>query len=264
MVTDQGTAHFLDVTELTGEEISREQMERLCHRYYWAAEYCAGRDVLEVACGSGPGLAYLAGKARSLKAGDYSHEVLSRAKAHIGDAVDLRVFDAQAMPYDDCSFDVVLIFEALYYIPSPQRFFAEAKRVLRPGGLLLIITANKDLYDFNPSPFSHTYHGADELDRDLRAAGFESKLFGYFPVAKASARQRILRPIKKAAVTFNLIPKTMAGKRILKRLVFGAGVAMPESITDGMARYGPPVPIPPDVPDRRHKIIYCVAERCRC
>jgi len=95
-VTD--AQQYLDITELAGEEITQEQLERLCHRYYWAGEYCDGRDVLEVACGSGPGLRYLAAKARSLKAGDYSPAVLARAKAHIGDDVDLRVFDAQHMP----------------------------------------------------------------------------------------------------------------------------------------------------------------------
>ena len=124
------TDHFLKVTELPGEEISQEQLERLCHRYYWAAEYVRGRDVLEVACGAGPGLRYLAQRARTVKAGDVSPEVLSRAQRHVGQDVELKVFDAQDMPYPDASFDAVIIFEALYYVPSAQRFLAEAERSL--------------------------------------------------------------------------------------------------------------------------------------
>lgn len=256
---DNSKAHFLEVTELSGEEISREQLERLCHRYYWAAEFCSGRDVLEVACGSGPGLNYLAGIARTLKAGDYSPEVLQRAQAHVAPSVELKSFDAQDMPYPDSSFDVVLMFEALYYVPSFQRFFSECRRVLRPGGKLLITTANKDLYDFNPSPYSHVYLGVTELARELGATGFTTSLYGYLPIEKTSWRQRILRPIKKAAVSFGLMPKTMAGKRLLKRLVFGAPVLMPESITPGMIEYKAPDAISAEHPDRTHKVIYCAA-----
>ena len=42
MVVDYST-----VTELAGDEITQEQLERLCHRYYWAGSYCAGKEVLE-------------------------------------------------------------------------------------------------------------------------------------------------------------------------------------------------------------------------
>jgi SAM-dependent methyltransferase len=260
-VADAPTAQFVDVTELVGEEISREQLERLCHRYYWASQFCEGRDVLEVACGSGPGLRYLAAKARSIKAGDYSPEVLARAKAHIGNDIKLRVFDAQDIPFPDKSFDVVILFEALYYIPSAERFVAEAWRILRPGGFLLIVNSNKDLYDFNPSPFSTIYHGVVELRRLIEAAGFKPSFFGYLAVDQVSFCQRILRPVKKVAVMLNLIPKTMAGKRVLKRLVFGRATQMPNAIADGMAAYTEPVLIPDNAPDRLHKIIYCAAKK---
>ena len=260
-MTDATTSRFLDVTELAGEKVSQEQVERLCHRYYWAGTYCAGRDVLEVACGSGPGLRYLASRARSLQAGDYSPEVLAVARQHVGADVDLRVFDAQVMPYADTSFDVVIIFEALYYVPLPERFVAEARRVLRPDGMLLIVNANKDLFDFNPSPFSHQYHGVIELRQLLTAAGFEPTFYGYVRVDQVSLRQRVLRPIKRLAVALNLIPKTMAGKKMLKRLVFGRMTAMPESITGDMVPYQPPEPISSHVADRTHKVIYCAATR---
>lgn len=259
-MNSEATSAFLNVTELAGEEISQEQLERLCHRYYWASSYCKDRDVLEVACGSGPGLRYLASQARSLEAGDYSPEVLARAKDHLGESVSLRVFDAQQIPFPDASFDAVLIFEALYYVPSAERFFAEARRVLRPSGVLLIVNANKDLYDFNPSPFSFEYHGVSELNRLLRAHGFLPSFFGYLRTDLVSLRQKLLRPVKKAAVALNLMPKTMSGKKFLKRLVFGSMVPMPESITADMAPYSPPEAISPDAPDRVHKVLYCAAK----
>jgi SAM-dependent methyltransferase len=255
------TDHFLKVTELPGEEISGEQLERLCHRYFWAADYVRGVDVLEAACGGGPGLRYIASLARTVAAGDYSPEVLSRARSHIGNRVELRVFDAQEMPYADASFDVVILFEALYYLPSAIRFLDETKRVLRPGGSLLISSANKDLYDFNPSPRSTVYYGVAELADLLDRAGFQSDFFGYMDVSKVSLRQRVLRPIKKIAVDLNLMPKTMAGKKLLKRMVFGEMVPMPEAIAKGMVPYVPPEKIGPDRPDLTHKVYYCAARK---
>lgn len=256
------TERFLHVTEIVGEEISKEQLDRLCHRYYWAGAFCEDRDVLEVACGSGPGLRYLAHRARSLKAGDYSPEVLARIEGEVLRVCDVRAFDAQAMPYEDASLDVVVIFEALYYIPEAGRFIAEASRVLRPNGLLLIANANKDLYDFNPSPHSHVYHGVVELDGLLKSGGFEPSFYGYLRTDQVSWRQRLLRPVKAAAVRFNLIPSTMAGKRILKRLIFGAHVTMPAAIAEDMVPYSPPEPILAHQADRVHKVIYCSAVKC--
>jgi SAM-dependent methyltransferase len=255
------TAQFLDVTELAGEEITQEQLERLCHRYYWAGELCEQRDVLEVACGAGTGLRYLASRARRLQAGDYSPEVLARAKAHTGDDFELRVFDAQEMPYADASFDAVMMLEALYYVRCADRFVAEARRVLRPGGVLLIVSANKDLYDFNPSPFSVVYHGIVELRDLLEHAGFDPSFFGYLRVDQVSLRQRAVRPIKRLAVKLNLMPKTMTGKLLLKRLVFGRMIEMPKSVVAGMVAYQPPEPIPSNTPDCVHKVIYCAARR---
>src|SRR6202007_2599398 len=94
---------FSEVTELAGSQISAEQLQRMTHRYQWASEFCFGKDVVEVACGSGAGLGLLSKVARSIEAGDYSQEVLSVPRMHYGNRVRLAVFDAQRMPYADAS-----------------------------------------------------------------------------------------------------------------------------------------------------------------
>jgi len=249
------------VTELAGDEISHEQFDRLCHRYYWAGPYCENKDVVEVACGTGPGLGYLAGLARSLRGGDYTNRILNTAKKHYQDRIDLRQFDAQAMPYEDRSADVIVIFEAIYYLPDPDAFVQECLRLLRPGGTVLIATANKDLYDFNPSPHSYQYFGVKEFHELFDSRNFRVECFGYLSVESVSWRQRLLRPIKKLATSLHLIPKNMAGKKLLKRLVFGSLVPMPAEITENMIEYTPPQPLPSDQPDLRYKVIYCAAQR---
>ena len=51
--------------------------------------------------------------------------------------------DAQHLRFPDNSFDVVLLFEALYYLEDPVKFVSEAERVLRQRGVLNICTVNK-------------------------------------------------------------------------------------------------------------------------
>ncbi len=249
----------VEVTELSGDGVSREQVERLCHRYYWAGQFCRGKDVLEAGCGAGQGLGYIASLARSVIGGDFSNDILQIARRHYGDRVALRGFDAQDMPFEDDSFDVVILFEAIYYLSSAGRFVEECKRVLRPGGKVLISSANKDLYDFNPSPHSHGCFGTKELFELFDSHGFSVECFGSTPMDRVSLRQKLLRPAKKIAVALDLIPKTMNAKKILKRIVFGKLVPMPYEVTEGMARLVEPNAIPADRPDTIHKVIYCAA-----
>jgi SAM-dependent methyltransferase len=252
---------FVSLTELAGDDVTVEQVDRICRRYYWAGEYCRDKDVLEVACGTGQGVGYLGKLARSLQAGDCSEPILTIARRHYGTRFPFRKFDAQAMPFPAGSFDVVILFEALYYLPDVAGFFDECRRVLRPDGVLLIATANKDLADFNPSPCSHRYLGVRELAAELGQHGFRCTFFGDTPVGTMSLRQRALRPVKAAAVKLGLIPKTMSAKKLLKRLVFGRLVPMPAEIDGSSGNRTAPTLLPADRADTSHKVIFCAAQR---
>jgi SAM-dependent methyltransferase len=46
--------------------------------------------------------------------------------------------DAEALPYDDGSVGALVLFDVLHHVPRPARFFAEATRVLRPGGRIVL------------------------------------------------------------------------------------------------------------------------------
>jgi ubiquinone/menaquinone biosynthesis C-methylase UbiE len=252
---------FVAFTEVAGDDVSAEQVERIARRYYWAAGYCGGKDVLEAACGTGQGLGLLSRIARSVTAGDYSPEVLAIARRHYGSRFDLKQFDAQQMPFTAVSFDVVILFEALYYVPNVERFFRECQRVLRPGGTLLIATANKDLFDFTPGAHTHRYLGVQELHHELGKLGFEVRCYGDTPVGEVSLRQRLLRPLKMLASRFRLIPETTHAKKFLKRLVFGNLVPMPAEIDESTARHAAPIQLQAGFPDRAHKVILCAARR---
>ncbi len=250
---------YLDVTETEGQPASHEQLERTCHRYIWAGKLCTGKRVVESACGSGIGLGILAKSAENLAAGDISDALLDHVRVLEMPGVDVAQYDAARMPYADNSKDVIVLFEALYYLADQPGFFAECKRVLAPGGSVLLANANCELFDFNPSPYSKHYPGIEELAGLCANAGFEPLFWGYFDTATTSWRQKILRPIKWLAVNFNLVPQSMVAKAIFKRLYFGNLTALPALVSADDIDYVPPTKIPADQPDRRHKVIYCQA-----
>jgi SAM-dependent methyltransferase len=250
---------FIDVTERGGEKVSQAQLTRFYQRYIWAGTFCNGKDVLEVACGTGPGLSYLQSVSKTLIAGDYSEEVLAVAREQYGTRISLHQFDACVTPFDERSFDVIILFEAIYYLSDVTRFFAECRRLLRSGGRLLLATANKDLSDFNPSAFSIAYYNPPELQNELNEAGFDSCFLGGSPIDQAGRKNQVIHRLKKFAVRLNLIPKSMNGKRLFKRLVFGNLVTMPKELILNNDEYIAPISIDSDRPDKVHQVIYCVA-----
>ncbi len=149
-------ADFASVTEQPWQGATRMQMSMLRTRYGWAAEYAGGKDVLEVACGAGLGLGWLAKRARCVEAGDIDEENCRIARETYRGEAKIRVerMDASDLPFEDGSFDVALLFEALYYLPDVPRFLTEAGRVLRRGGRLLIATVNSEWRGFHLSPFT--------------------------------------------------------------------------------------------------------------
>ena len=251
--------NFSSVTELAGEEISNEQLMRMHHRYSWALPYCQGKSVVEVACGTGQGLGMIARVSKDLAASDYDENILTIAKKHYSDDVKVEFADAKNMPYENHSKDVVIIFEAIYYLPDVESFLAECVRILKPGGTILIATANKDLLDFNPSPFSFSYYGVLELDSILEKYGFNSSFFGYMEIEKKSSKQKIFQLIKRMVIFMGVMPKTMAGKKLLKRIVFGKLVTMPFELVGNEFEYLHAKQLIKGIVNYDHKVIYCSA-----
>jgi SAM-dependent methyltransferase len=254
---------YSSVTEVPGGPATKEQLRRLHNRYRVALEYSAGRRVLEVACGAGMGLGYLAKAADFVVGGDYTERLLCLAKEHYGDRMPLVRLDAQNLPFHDGAFDLVVIFEALYYLPDASSFVGEACRVLAPGGMLVIGTVNKDAPGFVPSPFSTRYFSVPELCDLVVQKGFEQPcFFASFPIGKRGLRDWVLSVLREAAVGLRLIPNTLEGRARLKRLFYGSLLKLPAEVHDGMVDEPASVePIPGEVPDRGHQIVFCIARR---
>jgi len=98
-------------------------------------------DVLEIAVGTGRNLPFYPEGVR-LTGIELSQEMLSIAQGRatrLGSQANLRQGDAQALPFPDASFDTVVCTISLCSIPDDCRAVAEMRRVLRPGGRLLLL-----------------------------------------------------------------------------------------------------------------------------
>jgi ubiquinone/menaquinone biosynthesis C-methylase UbiE len=106
----------------------------------WVCSRASGK-VLEVAVGTGRNFPFYAQGVR-LTGIDLSPPMLEIARKRadeLGVDADLREGDAQQLPFPEASFDTVVCTLSLCNIPDDRRAIAEMKRVLRPGGTLLLL-----------------------------------------------------------------------------------------------------------------------------
>jgi ubiquinone/menaquinone biosynthesis C-methylase UbiE len=252
---------FTSVTEVTGYNVTKEQIQRMYQRYRFALEFCKDKEVLEIACGSGQGLGYIARQAKRVTGGDIDEKNLEFARKHYiqKNNIELKIFDAQNMPFDDNSFDVVILYEAIYYLSEPKRFIKEARRVLREGGILIVCTANKDWADFNPSPYSHKYFSVPEMSDLIAKEGFgKIQFYGGFKVENKTKKDKAVSFIKKTAVSWGLMPKTMKGKEVFKRVFCGKLYPLSGEIQDGVVDYIEPVRIDSNKSAKDYKVVFAI------
>jgi ubiquinone/menaquinone biosynthesis C-methylase UbiE len=106
----------------------------------WACSRVRG-EVLEIAIGTGRNLPFYSPEVR-VTGIELSPEMLAIARdraERLGREVDLRLGDAQSLELEDESFDTVIITFGLCSIPDDRAAVAEARRVLRPGGRLVLL-----------------------------------------------------------------------------------------------------------------------------
>jgi glycosyltransferase involved in cell wall biosynthesis/SAM-dependent methyltransferase len=139
------------------------------HRYLLAREWCRDLSVLDIASGEGYGSALLAQVATSVLGVDISAEAVAHARtAYKRDNLDFVVGDARLLPAADGSFDVVVSFETIEHYGEQAQFLAEVRRVLRPEGLFIVSTPDRDNYspaDTEANP----YHARELTEEEFRS-----------------------------------------------------------------------------------------------
>lgn len=117
------------------------QFERQCYPYVLNTLLpIQFNNILDVGCGTGTVLHMILDEKPQVKAYglDLSEEMLKKAKERLPKRVELVWGEAEALPYDNKRFDIVLMVGSLNYSINPEQTIKEAYRVLKSGGKLII------------------------------------------------------------------------------------------------------------------------------
>ncbi len=226
-------------------------------RYDFARQWCENKDVLELGCGTGLGLEYLAKHAHYAVGSDYCTELLRDASQRTGGAIPLVCLDAHALPFPENSFDVIVLFEAIYYLADPGTVLCECRRVLKPDGVLLVCLVNRNWPGFNRSPFSKRYFSANELYQLFVKHDFCAQVYGGSLSKPSTFVEKVLDRVRRAAVRAQLIPASFKAKAKLKKLFYGRLESI-GAIEEGKLQIAPLSPIPPGEDTLEHRVLYAL------
>lgn len=152
MIRGKAGVHFDEIAAEYENEIPAHMRDRLLaskvahmQRTLHAHGIAPGARGLDLGCGQGWYLRAMHERGYDLDGTDYSAGQLRRAGVHLGQTGRFVQADAQALPFDDASFDFVYSINAIHHMLGPgaqERTMQEIVRVLRPGGLFLLHEIN--------------------------------------------------------------------------------------------------------------------------
>ena len=228
------------ILEWTGERYVPQMrgtiaLEHL-HRYAFASEYVQGLDVLDIASGEGYGSEMLSRTARHVYGVDIDEVSVTHAqRKYQSKNLEYRLGSCTEIPLLDSSVDIIVSFETIEHITDHEIMMLELKRVLRPGGVVLISSPEKNAYDDlnqNPNP----YH-----IRELNRGEFKLLLAKHFKHT-ALMGQRVLhgsvlvgvdgRATMDHTYDFSALPATIDSRHGLTKPVYLVAICSDQPIKD--------------------------------
>ncbi|MBI4808482.1 MAG: class I SAM-dependent methyltransferase [Nitrosomonadales bacterium] len=161
-----------NVLVFTGERFVPEkhgnlELEHL-HRYLQASEIVRDKVVLDLACGEGYGSALLAKKAGKVIGVDISTDAILHAqKRYQKENLEYIEGSCAAIPIPTASVDVVVSFETIEHHKQHELMMHEIKRVLRPTGVLLISSPDKQHYSVETG-YINPFHARELYQHEFK------------------------------------------------------------------------------------------------
>ncbi|MBZ0273381.1 methyltransferase domain-containing protein [bacterium] len=155
--------------------------------HYWYGDYLTGGRLLDIGCNQGMHAIWAAKRMDEVVAFDQDRRVLEVAAFNsrwegLRNVTLLRLSAEKSLPFADASFDVVLAFDVIEHLENRRAFLGEIRRLLKPGGTLLLSAPNADTQykrwkkeaglRFYCDPTHVIEYGDGELERECEEGGF--------------------------------------------------------------------------------------------
>lgn len=137
-------------------------------RYFFCAELCKNKTVLDIACGSGYGSYILAqsGAKKVYGIDNDGKNVIEAKKEYFDKKITFIMSDAHSIPLNSSAIDIIVSLETIEHLEKPKKFLEEAYRLLKPDGLLILSTPNRET-SYEDNPFHLKEYTFIELDKLL-------------------------------------------------------------------------------------------------
>ncbi|MBI3999787.1 MAG: class I SAM-dependent methyltransferase [Candidatus Omnitrophica bacterium] len=187
-------------------------------RYVFVQGLCQDMRVLDVACGTGYGVHYLAGFAEQIIGIDQSWEAVSYAYEHYRrENTAFYVMNAGTLGFRDKSFDVVCSFETIEHLRNVEFYLGEVVRILKSNGVYLVSSPCVKETTLTPeNPFHCQEWSVLDFETLLKRYFGSVRLFGQ------RRRQTTLHRLLQKADIFNL-RKRIRLPQLTKSLSFAVG-----------------------------------------
>jgi ubiquinone/menaquinone biosynthesis C-methylase UbiE len=188
-----------------------------------AAGIARGQKLLDICCGTGLVAKAAVAHGALVTAIDIAEEMITVANAK-GMPVDFRVGDAEALAFQDASFDRVICNFGLYHLPDPDKAIAEASRVLKRGGRYAfttwcgpevsplyrivpeVVRANGNMdVGLPPAPPPFRLAERAESERTMQAAGFTDVVCTDMTAILEWPLARVIEFIEKGTVRASML-----------------------------------------------------------
>ncbi|MFY7991176.1 MAG: class I SAM-dependent methyltransferase [Fluviicola sp.] len=169
--------------DFTGERLTTTKRSEIMihhlHRYAMAIDLARGKVVLDIASGEGYGSNLLAKVAESVLGVDIEKKVVDFAnQKYTQPNLEFKVGSTSLIPSKDNVFDLIVSFETIEHHDEHEQMMEEFKRVLKPGGVLIISSPDKLNYTDIPQ-YTNSFHV-----KELYKEEFKTIIARYFAYAR--------------------------------------------------------------------------------
>lgn len=152
------------------------------HVFYFESskEFIKGKVILDVGCWTGQFEHLTYKSAKTIIGIDSNPQAIAFAKKNLPEGT-FKVASALKLPYSNSYFDTVFLMGVIEHVPkgSEKKVLRQIHRVLKPGGILILSTDNKQLLSilFDPAYFliGHRHYSMKEISKMLTETGFKIK-----------------------------------------------------------------------------------------